>query len=153
MLAVCIGIVAYSFTRAYQKSAPYLAQRGHNNPSIMRNYVDKMNQADAAIVEALNAQAPNSTPDVRQQALQQITKAVNELDAAVAPDERTERIRRQLLQLMRKQQANLRDATTATAQSLNADIEAFNQINGQFREWVETEGAKYGYHIKSSGRQ
>ena len=71
----------------------------------------------------------------------------------MAPDARAENIRHQLLQLMRKQQANLRDATPATAQSLNADIEAFNQINGQFRQWVETEGAKFGYHIKSSGRQ
>jgi len=153
MLAACIAVVTYSFARAYQKSAPYLAQRGRSDPRIVRNLIDKMNQANTAIVEALNAQAPDSPPDTRQQTLQQIIKAVNELDAAVAPDERTENIRRQLLQLMRKQQTNLRAATPPTAKSLSADIDAFNQINNQFREWVQTEGPKYGLRIKSGGRQ
>lgn len=151
MFAVCIALVAYSFTRAYQQSKPYLAQRGRfsSNTDTVRNYFDKINKANVAMVDALNAQAQKSTPDVHQQALSQMTKAVNELDAATAPDARAESIRQQLLQLMRKQQANLRDNIPTPIESLSADVDTFNQINDQFRHWVNTDGAKYGYRLNS----
>jgi rhomboid protease GluP len=161
ILTVCLAVVACSFARAYQQSGAHLAERGNARARTasristftVRNYVDKMNRANAVMVEALNALAPDAPPETRQQVFPRLARAADELEAAPAPDERAESVRHQLLLLMRKQQSLLKArAPAVTRESLRADADAFNQVYEQFLEWGRTEGAKHGYRVQPKGQ-
>lgn|GEM_PF-212236 len=120
---------------------------------IARNYIEKVSNANLAMVSAINSYQPDAKPEARQQALAQITKAADELEATAAPDERAEGIRRDLAQALRKQQAALSNPSPLTqVADLQASISAFNQVSLRFKEWLETEGLKYGLRVQSNNQ-
>lgn len=128
LLGVCVAVIIVCFAQAYQHSQPYLKQ----GTGQVKLFLENFTSANEALVDSLRsngAQRANAETT-------QLAKAQQALAKTAAPDARAEQLRDDLLQLIERQRA----ATPVR-------VEEISELNQGFRDWMRSEGRKYGYRL------
>jgi rhomboid protease GluP len=147
ILSLCVAIVLASFAFAYLRSGPHLTRRA----SKVEHLLDSFSAADRAMVNIFRSAGQNTSWKPSQQDIAQLTAAAEALEKSTAPDQRTEQLRNELLELLREQREIIsRDNGTPLDDQLNGNGEAFLKFRQSYREWLRTEGSKYGFTLRES---
>jgi membrane associated rhomboid family serine protease len=147
ILSLCFVVVFTSFALAYRRSGPHLTRRASKVESLLDNF----SAADRAMVNVFRSAGQDNSWKPSQQDIAQLTAVAAALEKSIAPDEKTEQLRLELLRLLREQREIIsRDNGTPLDDQLNANGEAFLKFRQSYREWLRTEGSKYGFTLRES---
>jgi hypothetical protein len=147
ILSVCVAVVLTSFAFAYLRSGPHLIRRASKVESLLDNF----SAADRAMVNVFRSAGQNASWKPSQQDIAQLTTVAAALEKSIAPDEKTEQLRIELLRLLREQREIIsRENKTPIDDQLDANGEAFLKFRQAYREWLRTEGSKYGFTLRES---
>jgi hypothetical protein len=147
ILSLCTAVVLTSFAFAYLRSGPHLTRRASKVESLL----DNVTAADRAMVNVFRSAGQNDSWKPTQQDVAQLTTVAAALENSIAPDEKTEQLRLELLRLLREQQEIItRENRTPIDDQLDANGEAFLKFRQAYREWLRTEGSKYGFTLRES---
>ncbi|MGH9835771.1 MAG: rhomboid family intramembrane serine protease [Blastocatellia bacterium] len=134
IMALCVVVIGYCFAQAYRDSRKHL-----------NSYRDTVNVTQTALNRAFDATLSTSSPAERGEVVAQLDGAIEKLENTDAPDERSNQLRLELLRITRQQQSLM---TASDVDRRGDEIEAnsndFARVWGQLKEWVESEGSKYG---------
>lgn len=160
MFVLAVSLVIGSFTLAWQRRTPYLQQR----VSVVREYITSLEAADVAITDVFRDQArgieePRTILAQRYEA--KLRTAEDSLAQHPGPDPMAEAMRLKLLAALRELIELLArpDSQSANSQSVignQADDEweaisnAVIETRQQKVDWVNREGARYGFRIAPS---
>lgn len=138
LLGVCIAVIIVCFAQAYQHSGPYLKQGGGQVKLFLENFTS----ANETLVNTLRSEGSGRANAGE---VARLTAAQQALAETVAPDARSEQLRDDLLRLLERQRQV--SERTGDAGAASVRVEELREINRAFREWIRTEGRKYGYQL------
>jgi hypothetical protein len=149
IMALCLVVIVYSFAQAYREREQHLGWRD----STVGSYLDGINSAQEAINRSFEA-SPGAAPEVRQEVVASLAEAIDKLQQAQAPDQESDRIRRDLLRITRKQHSlAIASATGERIDELKAGYDEYEEVDRRIRKWVEQVGSKHGLVWKEDGKQ
>jgi membrane associated rhomboid family serine protease len=147
IIALCSAVIVYCFAQAYRTSESHLAWRG----SDIENFLDGINSAEKALDQSFGPGFANAAPQDREAAVDSLSGAIEKLRTAKAPDQQSDQIRLELLRIARKQ----RELMTAGGKKneTQANFEDYERSWSRLKEWVKTEGSKYGLTLGKGAQQ
>ncbi len=138
ILGVCVLIIAFCFVRAAQHSSQHLARRS----SVIGSFLEGINEGKTAMSKSF---AASQRRDETSETASELDAASEKLKAASAPDAESDRIRKELIDLVREQRSALDEQTSALHSSrLAENADRFRRVNRDLRQWVSKEGKKFG---------
>lgn len=138
ILILCVTVITYCFERAWQHSPQHLARRF----STVEAFLESLNEANQVMDRSLRVK---DEVESKQRITSEIDQVIAKLEAARAPDAKSDQIRREFADILRAQQAALNEKTQRTHQAkLNANAEAFVRLSQELRQWVMSEGPRLG---------
>jgi hypothetical protein len=147
IMAICLAAIVYCFTWAYRASESYLDWRGDD----IESFLDGINSTHKAINQSFRASFESAAPRERAAAADSLSGAIEKLQKAGSPDQRSDQIRLELIRIARKQRVLMTSGGKMDETRVNFDD--YEKAWSRLEEWVKMEGLKHGLVFADGDRQ
>lgn len=150
ILALCVAVILTSFALAYRQSAPLLNRRMNKVEILLNNF----ESADTAMVKVFSAAGEKADWKPSPQDISQLTAAAEALEKNVAPDAKSEKIRLDLIRLLRQQQQIITQSGSGTLdEQLEPIGEEFLKTRQSYTDWLKTDGPNFGFTVREKPKE
>jgi membrane associated rhomboid family serine protease len=144
IIALCVAVIVYCFVQAYRSA------------TAVESYLNGVNSALKAINRSFRSSLKGAAPQDREAAIDSLLGAIEGLRKARPIDRQSDRIRLDLMRIARKQRTLLMVPGGDSNGDGNIDevtADDYEEVRSRLREWVKSEGSKYGLTLGEGGQQ
>ncbi len=149
ILALCVLVVLTSFAFAYRQSGQLLNRRFSKVETLLNNF----ELADEVTVKVFRGVGEKADGKPSPQDISQLTAVAEALEKSVAPDVKSEKLRLDLIRLLRQQQQIISQPGPELPQQLKSISEEFLKLRQTFLGWVKTDGPIYGFTVREKPKE
>jgi rhomboid protease GluP len=147
IIALCLAVIVYCFAQAYRTSESYLAWAAAD----IENFLDGINSAQKALDNSFGQGFEDAAPKDREAMVDSLSGAIEKLQKARSPDQQSDQIRLELLRIAHKQRELMKGGGKKNEKQANS--EDYERAWSRLKEWVKTEGSKYGLTMGNGSEQ
>ncbi len=146
IIALCLAAIVYCFAQAYLER-----QRG----LVIEGFLSGINSAQKALLRAFDPDLNGAPQQEKESATAKLAEAIDELRDARTPDAESDRIRRELLRIARRQHSLLTSPAAdedKREDEINANRGDYGKAWERLENWVKADGQKYGLVLKEGDK-